>query len=963
MMIKESYELQNTLKSRLLNHLALIHSKALKNDLRYYLSVWKERCRKDMLKKRAINLFFNIIFRLKLLAFKKLKLTCNQNEMFKFNGANSLQRVLLTLHRKVLQEGFYPMKESWKHYHNIRARTLRKIAGNSESNLKQAYYQWANTTRNLRHIATCKKLINFITSTNEVFKNQLLIVMDINNTLKKKREKSMMFLISSFNNKLRQCFNKWRDSTQRAADTETWTNEKKRTLLINLEKMSSRLEDDQLREAFLKLKRIIADSRLKKRCLLAMLKTQFGRMQDAFDRWKNLPKPEDPSRKAGVGALMYQLNKIYFLALKRGYGPIKNNWNQKNEIRENCMRRLVVITQGQLKDAFNEWKNNAQTLQHILICKRLLNLFDTLNFKLRVDVAMIVQSDKKKEKMIKLFTKMNQNLCLLLRDAFFRWKDKMNGLKMNEKITGDGKLTATTMITEWVNDRKLKLYREVLSHFISHGKKRKILKTLFLDLFKTRTGQLHQAFEKWKSIPAPSDSLAKAQGQGLVQMMKRLVDRRMRLAFDSLKEEWVGMSEFKKKVIKKLIWMGERKLQQSFEKWAAFSKSIEKIRAVRAVQQIFELMRVHLKTELTQFAGNIVISDRKKGALQLVARTFLARSLGHFFQKWYLVTKISEVQAKQKIPNLLGLILKNHNAVLKQAFELLRTRNTRLHIKKFAGIFEKWILSVKKEAFEAIHRRAQLQKQHAKILVVNKMLRFMKMYQQARLYSGFTLWRNNALNYNPWFKRSMEVIAKTAHISYQIAFWRLRDSITVDGMHIEPKRITALKKLIQYVKKRYETTISRAFCQIQSGILSKSLIQQGGTEAHSEDDLQRVEKQKMFVLRLIVKNHLLSAFEPADRLKYALEKWRLRVESMRSSIVQLSLKKKMNKRELEYLAKLGSLELIHARIESIANKFKREAFYSIANVLGFRLKEGQSRDASVTNSPLKMHLGLEFESK
>ncbi len=80
---------------------------------------------------------------------------------------------------------------------------------------------------------------------------------------------------------------------------------------------------------------------------------------------------------------------------------------------------------------------------------------------------------------------------------------------------------------------------------------------------------------------------------------------------------------------------------------------------------------------------------------------------------------------------------------------------------------------------------------------------------------AFKSWREHAKNFNPWFNRSIAMIAKNSKINYQIAFWRLKDAITVQGSNLTASRVVKCRKILNFVKKMYDMTIAKAFWMIE----------------------------------------------------------------------------------------------------------------------------------------------------
>ena len=136
--------------------------------------------------------------------------------------------------------------------------------------------------------------------------------------------------------------------------------------------------------------------------------------------------------------------------------------------------------------------------------------------------------------------------------------------------------------------------------------------------------------------------------------------------------------------------------------------------------------------------------------------------------------------------------------------------------KALYSILRKYQQIYKRACFQELIFNMNLHIQRQKILAINRIIRKKKMFELMKIYKYFTFWRNEARNYNPWFKRSVQIAAKNSRINLQIAYWRLRDSINVAGASLSNLKADKCRRIFNYMSKHYHVALARAFWTLQN---------------------------------------------------------------------------------------------------------------------------------------------------
>ena len=942
-------KLREDLKGQMLERLRVLHARFSGDALRYYMNKWKDSCKENRLVKRVVFRMLQTHFGLKYMAFNTWKAKASKKMILKTNAAMQLEQALKHLYRKNLQWGFDPLANEWYRAVDMKVQTVKSLMFISQGSLRRSFKIWATNVENLKHIEACRSVILLMNTINEGFRNHIASWMSVDSVAKVQKEKTVRIIMGNMDNNLLEAFRTWKAFTREKALEEAKVVENTKAMLLKLSLLERRLSRNYVKECFEELKYNVQVHKTKKRVLLGLLKTNFGLLHDYFNRWKNLPKPEDPRKQMGVGTVSFQLIKLYERAIKHGFDALKSVWHEKNEAKRACVRRILYMTQSSQKRLFDHWKAATIFARNAERCRETLNFFEVVKYSLNSNIAAALEPDTKKSFKIKMFNRLKDETTLLLRITLKTWRESVWQMKAEENVQNQRILVSFIRLIKWLEKKRIEAQKEAFGAMLEHKQHLNHAKRIALALYKTRMGQLLSAWQKWKSIPGPDKNALKASSFALAKVLHALCQKTLKDAFENIKEEWIEANEIKKDAVRKMIWLTNGLTKDAFDRWASHARTAKSMKVYGAAQKLFSLSALVLERSLKDMRKGIIMSAPKRASTHKIVKYFIGLNLRPWFQRWYFASKIHKADTKVKIPNLARIIERLRLVALKEVFEMLKTRNSTLKLKRFVAIFRKYDEMHKKEAIESIKQHYYLQKQKKLMFAVNNIIRYNRLFTQSSLYTFFSAWRQWSRDYNPWFKRAINLVSKNSRINTQIAFWRLRDSIKVKGSHLNTAKSEKTNKIFLILKKKYEQTLTRAFWQIETygkmhntslSIPGENLEEvkksraSGGTQKpisletsfdSSFLSKSKFEKQKQLILKLLVRNYTLQVQNTRERLKEYFKRWTLHTSKAPKAVFE-SLNSKMNENELVHLARLGTIEMLKEKLENVVARMKMDAF-------------------------------------
>ena len=138
---------------------------------------------------------------------------------------------------------------------------------------------------------------------------------------------------------------------------------------------------------------------IKKRAIKMILNTNYGNLYLSFMKWKNAP-PKEINAMLKLTDLQRILLKIISRKLKLAFDFIKEEFEEKQLIKNEAIKMIIKSTIGKQKYLFDLWAKQVKIHIGIEACKNTFTVFAFLNYGLKNNTSIIYQNDhdlKKKE--------------------------------------------------------------------------------------------------------------------------------------------------------------------------------------------------------------------------------------------------------------------------------------------------------------------------------------------------------------------------------------------------------------------------------------------------------------------------------------------------------------------------------------------------------------------------------------
>ena len=151
------------------------------------------------------------------------------------------------------------------------------------------------------------------------------------------------------------------------------------------------LIEDRLKFGFESLKSFKKDADIKKRAINLLFKTKHGQLYIAFSKWKALPSLLEANRGAYTSELQNSLTKILRSKLKIGFEALREQLEEKREIQNHAIRKLIISTTHRTKYAFSEWVRAVRIEKDLESCKNLITAFNIIQEQIRNETKTLLE--------------------------------------------------------------------------------------------------------------------------------------------------------------------------------------------------------------------------------------------------------------------------------------------------------------------------------------------------------------------------------------------------------------------------------------------------------------------------------------------------------------------------------------------------------------------------------------------
>ena len=200
-------------------------------------------------------------------------------------------------------------------------------------------------------------------------------------------------------------------------------------------------------------------------------------------------------------------------------------------------------------------------------------------------------------------------------DAFNLWKgnNKLNNqIEMAKKSTNLGHLSSIT-------DKKCKLIslRLGFNALKDDHLNNKIHKRILIGLFRTTSGRIFNAFNKWKEFVNLRNDTDKAKfSSGIERKLETIIKNRKKYAFDKIKEIYLDCQEAKRRCLREIISKTVSKIKVYFINWAKIAEHEEHIEACRTAINLFAAINDSLKDNVSLIFNPDRKTEKKKEAVR-----------------------------------------------------------------------------------------------------------------------------------------------------------------------------------------------------------------------------------------------------------------------------------------------------------------------------------------------------------
>ena len=156
-----------------------------------------------------------------------------------------------------------------------------------------------------------------------------------------------------------------------------------------------------LRETFIIIRSQVVHIKVTKRLINALYRTRHGSMLKAFQTWKSLPSKKLFRKQSAANTIEARFQNLIQLRKKYVWDILKELWYQANEIKKQCIKKLLLVTGNKKQIYLRAWAENAKNLRHIEACKNTITLMKALESALKDNFVSVLgntaQDTKKAE--------------------------------------------------------------------------------------------------------------------------------------------------------------------------------------------------------------------------------------------------------------------------------------------------------------------------------------------------------------------------------------------------------------------------------------------------------------------------------------------------------------------------------------------------------------------------------------
>ena len=737
----------------------------------------------------------------------------------------------------------------------------------------------------------------------------------------------------------------------------------------------------RLANAFLDLKQLKASRKV----LLLGFRHFNNRLRDIFRRWQlacNKKREEELRQKAiaseEASVFRHQINVLSDVLAKlarekynEGWRALLNN-KRRMQLMHLCFSRMGETAKNKMMLAFEIWHGMSNQLlikkfyDLIVLEKSLMNYSSGLKLTAFHKIRSMAIIDYQKSYVTALWKWKLSNT-----EARFYTRQKV--FQMRARALWQIYATLDFVLKNQMRWSFLRIFAKRQDHKDPISKMKFLALVLKVQaskrLWQFRCQKNERAIEQVSNEVQTAQTAAKAAKIAILFENRTLI-RAMRIWQDVVREE--------KRIDERAAIVAKGREQKSKMNLISEMKSLlieaekQNRKRIRLGQIAHLLMHIDFRNvgwAFGQLKQHQHTRNRQRVVLQVLQRHSLKSGVRDAFNHWHNLCLFGHHFDKARFVNMLKNLEKNHRFALKQAVDFWRKGNIRRSTDYFNAVMTKYVARNKKAGFLAIVHACALSKQRDKIKAINRLIELNRIFEHAQRYNALMTWRNHAKSINPWFKRSLERLTLGSKINVQIAYWRLKYSVNVEGAHMSQLKIIKAKKIFYFAKKFYDLTLARAFWMIEraskyedfsrtflsdemrnkEALFARKTSWGMNTEASFDRSMQvlnyqqlgspmaremqereraQLDRVRQVTLKMILNKYDANKFDARTRKVEAFRHWKLFTASGGKNLL-LSLGNAMNPQEIAMIAKHGAIDLLAERLGVLILREKKKAFDTI----------------------------------
>ena len=524
---------------------------------------------------------------------------------------------LQKLYTKQLKSGFSALTEEEKRYGSSKQNVALLLIGEQRAALRQAFNKWTSIIELERETQKVDQTARFIATLVSFHRSNALHVLEQRQD-SDIRKLALTRIISNSQQLLQEAFLTWQSYAITNILDNQYRQSKHENAADKFAELASKMLDNSLRDAFAALKANMKEQSMKKRFFIALLKTQYGQLHYAFQRWKNLPSKRVLERQTNLLQYIDVINMLLIRRMNHAFSQIKEEWVAANDIKINCLKKLLLHAQRKEKLAWDRWADVCRSEKRIATFKTTKRFFEILSASMKDNLAEILPDPKvlrARDEKMKLFV---ANLNNKMAQAFIIWKNVLYQERLKEELAAIDAVEKVKKLTNPLLSAERRLKQEILAEFkqimVTQQRKQQVISRIFSNYYH----KLHTAFEILRSTHSPATFEKQNAANSVERTLRGLLLNRLREAFDTIRFVLRTKKDVGQMIGMRIIMQTEGKLRDTLQTWQAHTSQQRELEKIATVQNFFLAVGLTLQKNAIPVLAPKTVTKTEYSALILV---------------------------------------------------------------------------------------------------------------------------------------------------------------------------------------------------------------------------------------------------------------------------------------------------------------------------------------------------------